>query len=757
VSILGTRVERVEDPRLLTTGATYTDDLHDPRLTGAAYVTFIRSSIAHGRIVSVDVSAAREADGVVAVVTAEDLRADGINTLPPMNPAYNQAMTGHLLAEGVVRFVGEPVAAVVTEERYQGPDAAELVEVDIEPLPAVVDPRDAAAGDTLLFPDAGTNTVVTYGADGEPDEHLFDDCEVVVTQEILNQRLAPAPMEVRAGAAAPDGDRLVMWVPNQGAQTTKALLRGMLGLGRDELHVLTPDVGGAFGAKFGADAEHAVLGWLARRLGRAVRWVETRSENLVAMVHGRAQINTVTIGGRRDGTVLAYRIDVLQDGGAYPKMGALLPSLTRLMAPGVYDIPNVESRARTVVTNTTPIGAYRGAGRPEATAAIERAIDLFATEIGMDPAEVRRKNVVAPDRFPFRTKGGALYDSGAYAAALDKVLASAGYGDLRAEQAARRERGDAVQLGIGLSTYVEITGGGDESGAPNENATVTVNGDGTVTVLTGTSPHGQGHATAWAMIVSDQLGIDLDKITVLHGDTDLIPKGGGTGGSRSLQQGGAAVHKATAELVDIARQRAAELLEANPDDLVVDTERAALTVAGTPTSAVTFAELAAREELSVYTVFTADGPTFPFGAHLAVVEVDTETGKAVLRRMVTVDDAGTVLNPLLFDGQRHGGIAQGATQALMEEASFDADGNPQNSTFADYAFPSAAELPSFELVTMETPTPMNPLGAKGIGEAGTIGATPAVHNAVVDAVAHLGVRHIDMPTTPRRVWRALNP
>ena len=757
MSILGTRVERVEDPRLLTTGATYTDDLHDPRLTGAAYVTFIRSSIAHGRIVSVDVSAAREADGVVAVVTAEDLRADGINTLPPMNPAYNQAMTGHLLAEGVVRFVGEPVAAVVTEERYQGPDAAELVEVDIEPLPAVVDPRDAAAGDTLLFPDAGTNTVVTYGADGEPDEHLFDDCEVVVTQEILNQRLAPAPMEVRAGAAAPDGDRLVMWVPNQGAQTTKALLRGMLGLGRDELHVLTPDVGGAFGAKFGADAEHAVLGWLARRLGRAVRWVETRSENLVAMVHGRAQINTVTIGGRRDGTVLAYRIDVLQDGGAYPKMGALLPSLTRLMAPGVYDIPNVESRARTVVTNTTPIGAYRGAGRPEATAAIERAIDLFATEIGMDPAEVRRKNVVAPDRFPFRTKGGALYDSGAYAAALDKVLASAGYGDLRAEQAARRERGDAVQLGIGLSTYVEITGGGDESGAPNENATVTVNGDGTVTVLTGTSPHGQGHATAWAMIVSDQLGIDLDKITVLHGDTDLIPKGGGTGGSRSLQQGGAAVHKATAELVDIARQRAAELLEANPDDLVVDTERAALTVAGTPTSAVTFAELAAREELSVYTVFTADGPTFPFGAHLAVVEVDTETGKAVLRRMVTVDDAGTVLNPLLFDGQRHGGIAQGATQALMEEASFDADGNPQNSTFADYAFPSAAELPSFELVTMETPTPMNPLGAKGIGEAGTIGATPAVHNAVVDAVAHLGVRHIDMPTTPRRVWRALNP
>jgi carbon-monoxide dehydrogenase large subunit len=755
VSILGTRVERVEDPRLLTEGAVYTDDLSDDRLTGAVYVTFVRSSVAHGRITSIDVSAARAAPGVIDVVTAADLKADGVETLPLINPGYNAVMVQHVLADATVRYVGEPFAAVVTERRYQGEDAAELVEADIDPLPAVVGPRDAAADTRLLFPEAGTNTVITYGADDEPDPHLFDGCEVVVTQEIANQRLAPAPMEVRAGAAAVEGDRLVMWNPNQGAQTAKAMLGGMLGLDPEEIRVITPDVGGAFGAKLGVDQEHAVLGWLARRLGRPVRWVETRSENLVAMVHGRAQVNTVTIGGRRDGTVLAYRIDVLQDGGAYPKIGGLLPGLTRLMAPGVYDIPNVESRARTVVTNTTPVGAYRGAGRPEATAAIERAIDLFAAEIGADPADVRRKNVIAPDKFPFRTKGGALYDSGEYAAALDRVLDVGGYAELRAEQAERRASGDPVQIGIGLASYVEITGGGDESGAPNENATVTIHPDGTVTVLTGTSPHGQGHATAWAMLVSDQLGIEIDQITVLHGDTDLIPRGGGTGGSRSLQQGGAAVHKATAELIDVARGRAAELLEANPDDLVVDTERAAITVAGTPTSAVTFAELAAGEPLTQYSVFTADGPTFPFGAHLAVVEVDTETGKVTLRRVVTVDDAGTVLNPLLFDGQRHGGIAQGATQALLEEITYDPDGNPQNSTFADYAFPSAAELPSFELVTMETPTPMNPLGAKGVGEAGTIGATPAVHNAVVDAVAHLGIRHIDMPTTPRRVWSAI--
>jgi carbon-monoxide dehydrogenase large subunit len=402
-----------------------------------------------------------------------------------------------------------------------------------------------------------------------------------------------------------------------------------------------------------------------------------------------------------------------------------------------------------VATTTTSTGAYRGAGRPEATAAIERAMDLFATEIGMDPAEVRRRNVIASDKFPFKTKGGADYDSGEYARALDQVLEAGGYQELRAEQAARRERGDAVQLGLGVSVFVEITGGG----AFSEDASVEVHADGTVTVLTGTSPHGQGHATAWAMLASEHLGIPIEKITVKHGDTDLIPRGSGTMGSRSLQTGGVAVYQAAGELVELAKQRAADLLEANVDDLVV--ADGAVSVKGTD-SGITLAELAEREQLKVDSNFDSGAPSFPFGAHLAVVEVDVESGKAVVQRIVTIDDAGPVLNPLLAHGQRHGGIAQGIAQALLEEVVYDADGNPLTATFADYAFPSAAELPSFELLEMATPTHLNPLGVKGIGEAGTIGATPAVQSAVIDAVSHLGVRHIDMPTSPLRVWTAIN-
>jgi carbon-monoxide dehydrogenase large subunit len=410
---------------------------------------------------------------------------------------------------------------------------------------------------------------------------------------------------------------------------------------------------------------------------------------------------------------------------------------------------------RTVVTNTTPVGAYRGAGRPEATAAVERAIDLFAAEIGMDPADVRRKNLLPKFTEPHTTAFGAVYDSGDYAVALEQALAAAGYQGLREEQARRRAAGDIVQLGIGLSCYVEITGPGMEAGGPRENATVEVHPDGSATILTGTSPHGQGHATVWAMLASDELGIPVEAITVKWGDTDLIPEGGGTGGSRSLQQGGAAVQQASQELLELARQRAADELEASPADLVFDTGRSAFTVAGDPRASVPLARLAEPERLFVRAVFRAPGPTFPFGAHLAVAEVDTETGKAVLRRMVTVDDAGTVINPLLAEGQRHGGIAQGAAQALLEEVVYDSDGNPLTASFADYAILSATEVPSFELADMATPTSYNPLGAKGIGEAGTIGATPAVQNAVIDAVAHLGVRHIDMPTSPQRVWQAL--
>jgi carbon-monoxide dehydrogenase large subunit len=746
-------VQRVEDPQFLTTGAVYTEDLQDERLAGALRLTFVRSPIAHARIVSIDAAAALEAPGCVAVFTADDL--SGVPAQRPVLPVYPAEMAQPLLAVDVVRFVGEPVAAVLTDERYQGEDAAELVDVEYDPLPPLIDPREALTDATVLFPAAGTNVVYRGGelADGDP----FAECDVVVRQAVHNQRVAVAPLEVRAGAAVWGADeRLTIWVPNQGAQGTQGMVAGMLGLSREQVRVITPAVGGAFGAKFGADPEHALVGWLARELRRPVTWVETRSENMVAMTHGRAQLQTITIGGSRDGRVRAYRLEILQDSGAYPRFGALLPSLTLLMAPGVYDIEHVDGCFVSVATTTTPVGAYRGAGRPEATAALERAMDLFAAEIGMDPADVRRRNLLPAFTEPYRSKGGALYDSGDYPAALAGVLAAAGYDELRAEQQRRRERGDTKQLGIGLSVYVEITGGGDESGPPQENASVEIHPDGSATILTGTSPHGQGHATVWAMLASDELGIPVDRITVKWGDTDLVPEGGGTGGSRSLQQGGAAVQQASRELIDLAKQVAADELEVAPDDLVVNHAAAGLSVRGVPGSGISFADLAARHELRVRSVFSAPGATYPFGAHLAVAEVDVETGKAELIRLVALDDAGTVINPLLAEGQRHGGLAQGAAQAMLEEVLYDDAGNPLTSNLASYPIVSATELPSFELVTTETPTTYNPLGAKGIGEAGTIGSTPAVQNAVIDAVAHLGVRHIDMPTSPMRIWSAIN-
>ena len=752
MSIMGTRVVRIEDPLLLTTGATYTDDLVDDQLTGALHLTFVRSPLAHARILSVDTAEALAAPGVVAVLTGADL---GRPALPVMMPMFNEAMTTPLLATDTVRFVGDAVAVVLTEQAYQGQDAAELVVVDYDALPPVVDMRDAAKDEVLLFPEAGTNTVVTMGVEAF-DEQTFAGCEVVVEQEIANQRVAAAPMESRAAAAAPDDDgRLTLWLSTQAAAAARGAVAGWLGIDPATVRVITPDVGGGFGAKIGADPDHAVVAAAALALGRPVRWSETRSENMVAMTHGRAQVNRVTIGGTRDGVVQAYRLDVLQDCGAYPRLGGVLPGLTLLMGPAVYAFPVVEGRARSVVTNTTPTSAYRGAGRPEATHAVERALDMFAAEIGMDPAEVRRRNLLPAFDQPVTTVTGAVYDTGDYPAALEKALDAAGYDALRAEQAARRERGDALQLGIGMCVYVEITGSAVGPGNPHEVAEIEVHPDGTASVLTGTSPHGQGHATAWAMLASEETGIPIEKISVRHGDTDLVPDGIGTFGSRSLQQGGAAVRQATQELVELARQRAAELLEANVDDIVVDKDRAAVHVAGSPDAALSFAQLAETEPLSVRSVFEAPGPTFPFGAHLAVVEVDVQTGKARLQRLIAVDDAGTILNPLLAEGQRHGGYAQGAAQALMEEFRYDADGNPETSTLATYPFLSATEVPSFELVPMETATPYNSLGAKGVGEAGTIGSTPAVHNAVVDAVSHLGVRHIDMPTTPQAVYRAL--
>ncbi|SDE78230.1 xanthine dehydrogenase family protein molybdopterin-binding subunit [Pseudonocardia oroxyli] len=747
MSILGTRVVRTEDPVFLTRGATYTDDLTDERLTGALHLTLVRSPIAHATITSIDVDAAKDAPGVVAVFTGADC------DLAPMLgfPAAHKAMLRPFLAVDRVRYVGEAVAAVLTEEAYQGEDAAELVDVDYEPLDVVVDMKEALKDEVLLFPEAGTNLVsgMHLNKEGRPED-FFADCEVVVSKEIVNQRVAAAPLETRAATAfwGEDG-RCTLFLSTQNAQAARDEVAGWMGIEPSQLHVILPDVGGGFGAKIGADPEFALVGWLSKKVGRPVRWNESRSENMTGMVQGRGQVQTITIGGDRDGTVKAYSLEVVADAGAYPRLGVALPMFTRMMAPGTYDIPKVWSTASVVATNTTSTAAYRGAGRPEATQAIERAMDLFADAIDMDPAELRKRNVVRPEKFPFTTKGGAEYDTGEYAKAIDLALKAADYDGLRAEQKRRREAGDPLQLGIGVSSYVEITGGG----AFVENATVQVHEDGTVTVLTGTSPHGQGHATAWAMLASEQLGIDVDKITVKHGDTDLIPKGAGTMGSRSLQTGGIAVHHAAIDLVELAKQRAADVLEANVEDLVV--ADGSVQVKGTG-AAVSLAELAGREELKAFHEWDAKKPTFPFGAHVALVEVDVESGKATVERIWAVDDAGPILNPLIFDGQRHGGIAQGIAQAMLEEVMWDEEGQPLTGTFADYGIPSAAELPSFDLVTMETPTTINTLGYKGIGEAGTIGSCPAVHNAVIDAVSHLGVEHIDMPLTPMRVWAAIS-
>jgi carbon-monoxide dehydrogenase large subunit len=752
MSILGTRVLRTEDPKFLTAGGTYTADLRDDRLAGALHATFVRSTMAHATIKGVDVSEAQAAPGVMAVYTAADI---DLPPIPPALPFLNQAMVRPWLAADRVRFVGEPIAVVLTEEAYQGPDAAELVWADLEPLPVVVEPADAGRDEVILFPDAATNVSIEF-AFGHSDD-LFDGCEVVVTERLLNQRLAACPLEVRSSAAAWDGDHVTLWVSTQSAQAVRDSMQQLYGLGEGTVRVIAPDVGGGFGAKIGAYPEDLLLPWLARAAGWPVRWLETRSENMVGMGHGRGQEQTVEIGGRRDGTLEAYRLTVLQDSGAYPGLGAFLPFLTRSMATGVYAIPKVECNTRSVVTNTTPTVAYRGAGRPEATAAIERAVDLFAAEIGVDPVEVRRKNLVSNASFPYTTSVGTTYDCGDYEGALDRALRTAGYDDLRAEQARRRDAGDIKALGIGVSVYVEVTAGPTPG---DEHAKVEVRPDGSAVVYTGTSPHGQGHATSWAMIASDELGIPFERITVVHGDTDLVPEGVGTFGSRSLQLGGSAVQKASTEVVDKAREVAAGLLEANPDDIALDKDEGRFHVAGTPAVAKTWGEVAAAAgadggELAVHTTFAAASPSFPFGAHVAVVEVDTEIGRVELVRMVTCDDAGKILNPLIVEGQRHGGIAQGVAQALLEEVRYDAGGNPITSNFADYAVISATELPSFELVSMETPTPLNPLGAKGVGESGTIGSTPAVQSAVCDALAHLGVRHLDMPASPERVWRAI--
>jgi carbon-monoxide dehydrogenase large subunit len=754
--VLGSPVLRSEDRALLTGAARYT---HDVPCEGALHGVFVRSPIAHALVRSVDADEARAMPGVAGVFVAGDL--GGLH-MPPVEDSP-EVFARPLLAIDRVRFVGEPVAVVVAQTRAQAADAADAVAVDYEPLAPVIDPEAALEPDApILFEAHGSNLAIRVD-DVAEDPNALEGAEIIVRARFVNQRVAPVPMEpngaLAIAGAAPDQPSVTLWASVQAPHDTRRIVAQVLGLESRHVRVRTAAVGGGFGGKIPTYPEHVVIAWLARHLGSAVRWSETRSENMVAMTHGRGQVQHVELGATLDGRVLGLRVFVIQDIGAYASEAATLPPLTGLMASGPYRIPRIDFHAVSVVTTTTPVGAYRGAGRPEATWLLERALDMLAAELGIDPAEIRRRNFIPPETFPYRTPTGANYDSGDPGRALDIALRAAGYSELRQEQASRIGRGQTWQLGVGISSYVEVTGWGSEF------ASVAADDRGTFTVLTGTSPQGQGHETAWAQIAADALGVPFDAVTVQHSDTLLVPRGEGTMGSRSLQVGGSAVLRASVALLDKARRLAAHLLAMNESEVRRLDGRIGLS--GAPELSLSWGELAAAAAdpsslppgmeagLRAQADFEMKDSTYPYGVHVAAVEVDTETGEATLIRHVAVDDCGRRINPMLVEGQIHGGIAQGAAQALFESFVYDELGNPLTSSLATYAMPSAADFPAFITIPLETPTDRNPLGAKGVGEGGTIGAGPAVQNAVIDALAHLGVRHIDMPMSPERVWRAI--
>ncbi len=751
-SILGTSVVRLEDPALLTGGGTYVDNTP---VEGVLHLVFVRSPFAHARIERVDTGLAERAAGVVEVFTAATL------DLPPFHgfAALNKGVPRPPLASDVVQFVGDPVVAVVARTRVEAQDAADLVSIDYAPLDPVVDMEFALAADAPQLYDAAPRNIAAGYRDPHHDD-VLSDADVIVRARFVNQRVSVVPMEGNAILVVPTPEVVerpwTVYISTQMPHAVADLLAGVFNIDASSIRVVAPHVGGAFGGKAGIVAEHAVAFAVARRLSLPVKWVESRSENMVAMPQGRGQVQYVELGLTRDGVFTGLRCRMIGDGGAYGGFGGgLVLGPTRTMAQGVYRIPKIAYSAVAAFTNTTPVGAFRGAGRPEAAAFLERIVDMAADELDIDPVEIRRRNLLTSDLFPVTTEMGTTYDSGDYHKALDRLLEAADYQQLRQEQRVRREQGDAVQLGIGVATYVEITAGAGQ----NEYSSVEVHADGSATIDVGTSAHGQGHATSFAMIVSDRLGIPLERITFRQSDTAVIPRGGGTGGSRSLQIGGSAVAGAASLVLDQAKKLAANYLEAAEHDIVV-AEDGGLSVAGVPSAYVSWpqiAKLASEQHISLRAIFdfSQRSATFPFGAHLSVVEVDTQTGKVRPIRHVAVDDCGRILNPLIVHGQQHGGIAQGMAQALWEEAIYDGDGNPLSATLADYPLPSAAELPPFEALNTETPTPYNELGAKGIGESGTIGSTPAVHNAVVDALSYLGVSHVDMPCTPERVWRAI--
>jgi aerobic carbon-monoxide dehydrogenase large subunit len=764
VKMMGAEVKRKEDPRLITGVSNYTGDISMP---GLRYVAFVRSPHAHAKIRRIDGSAAFRRAGVVAVVTGADLKPHCGPV--PVDQASTEGGEGQAsigrkhypLAIDRVRHVGEAVAAVIAATEALAVDAAADVLVDWEPLPAVSDPLEARKpGAPQIHADAANNVEhenrITAG---DPDT-AFAKAFKVVRQRMVSQRLCGVPMEGRATLAAPDSTTggLVVWATTQAPHAMRNGLATLLGLEQNQIRVIAPEVGGGFGVKFGVYPEDATLAAMARLHRLPLRWVETRVEHMVATTHGRAHVTDVEAAVERDGTITGLRVHVLADIGAYP-IFTFIPDLALMMGVGVYRIPNIDLRSTCVFTNTTPVAAYRGAGRPEGCYYIERIVDVAAQELGLAPEAVRRRNFIAPDAFPYTTPTGQRYDSGEYDRALTKALQVSKYDALRKDQAARLARNDRRLLGIGMACYVEMCGFG-----PFESAVVRVEPSGTVTAYTGTSAHGQGHETTFAQIIADHLGVSFEQVVVRHGDTSNTPMGNGTGGSRSLAVGGTSILRATLKVQEHARAIAAHVLEAAKEDVVYDDGR--YQVKGVPARALTLAQVAGHaygdklpdgieSGLEATDFFRPPQLLYPFGAHVAIVEVDRETGQVAVRDFVSVDDCGVRVSPVLVAGQVHGGLAQGIAQALLEELVYGPDGQLVTGSLMDYCVPRADDLPAFVTDQTVTPTPMNPLGAKGIGEAATIGSTPAVVNAVVDALRSFKVRHIDMPLRAERVWQAM--
>jgi aerobic carbon-monoxide dehydrogenase large subunit len=773
---MGQGVARKEDPALVTGRGTYTDNI---KLPGMLHIALLRSPFAHAKITHIDVSAALDQPGVVAAYTGEDLAEEWAAPIP-----CGWAVTEDLktpdhwpVARGEVNHVGDAVAVVVAGDRYKAQDALEFVDVDYEPLEVVTDMEEAVEEDApLVHEELGTNTAFYWPLQVGEVEEAFEKADVTIEQRFIQQRLIPNAIEPRAVVAQPDpvNGGVVIYSATQVPHFLQAVISLINGIPEHKVRAVAPDVGGGFGSKLNVYAEEALAVALARRLDAPIKFVEDRSENYLATIHGRDQVQDVELAATSEGKILGLRVNIKSDMGAYLQLNTtVIPLLGAFMYCGVYTFDAYEFNCTGVFTNKTPTDAYRGAGRPESAFAIERMMDLLAAEIGISPVEVRRKNFYEPFDEPTTTPAGIQYDSMNMEPALDRAMELAGYEDLLAEQQRRRENNDPVQLGIGFSTYTEICGlaptqiSTNVFGGPGlwEMATVRMLPTGKAEVVTGTTPHGQGHVTSWSQIAADGLGVTPDDVEVIHGDTDSAPFGRDTYGSRSLNVGGVAVHVAAQKVVEKAKKIAAHMLEASEDD--IEFEGGRFSVAGSPDRNVTMTEVCEAAymghelpegmEPGLTADYFHDPPnfTFPFGAHICVVEVDTETGKVTVVKYVAVDDCGPVINPTIVDGQVHGGIAQGLAQALYEEAIYDEDGNLVTGSMVDYMIPGAPEIPNMILDRTVTPSPSNPLGVKGIGEAGTIGSSQAAINAVVDALSHLGIRHIDMPASPMRVWTAI--